>query len=178
MTDTIRDLEIGNPNHDSLGEVQDHARSDDERSDDARSDTLPDNVTQRRRAVSDAFQKTCIDIITPALETDVRDMIRGRVLWRRVSTVFEVLGRVSGAGGTVLAFAGGSDLPGETLSRALAFSAGCLGTVSIVSTLFASFSRQQSMERSTAVNSILQAVGVETIPDVSKALDIQGTNND
>jgi hypothetical protein len=105
-------------------------------------------------------------------------MVRGRVLWRRLSTVFEVVGRLSGAAGTIIAFAGGSDITGETLSRALAFSAGCLGTTSMVATLFASFSRQQSIERSTAINKILETVQVDAIPDVAKALDIQGTNND
>lgn len=124
------------------------------------------------------FRETCIDIITPAIETDVRDMVRGRVIWRRTSTMFEVAGRLSGAAGTILAFAGGSDITGETLSRALAFSAGCLGTTSIVSTLFASFSRQQSLERSAAINKILETVQVDAIPDVAKALEIQGTNND
>ena len=124
------------------------------------------------------FRETCIDIITPAIETDVRDMVRGRVIWRRTSTMFEVAGRLAGAAGTILAFAGGSDITGETLSRALAFSAGCLGTTSIVSTLFASFSRQQSLERSAAINKILETVQVDAIPDVAKALEIQGTNND
>jgi ABC-type antimicrobial peptide transport system permease subunit len=105
-------------------------------------------------------------------------MVKGRVLWRRVSTIFEVLGRLSGASGTIIAFAGSSDITGDTLSRAFAFSAGCLGTTSIVSTLFATFARQQSIERSTAINKILDSVDVESIPDIAKALDIQGTNHD
>jgi len=124
------------------------------------------------------FRQTCVDIIIPALETDIRDMVRGRVAWRRTATMFEVIGRVTGALGTIVAFAGSSDITGDTVSRALAFSAGCLGTTSIVSTLFATFSRQQSIERSSAVNHILQAVHVKAIPDVAKALDIQGSSND
>jgi hypothetical protein len=124
------------------------------------------------------FRQTCIDIITPALETDVRDMVRGRVMWRRTATMFEVLGRITGALGTIVAFAGSSDITGATVSRALSFSAGCLGTTSIVSTLFATFSRQQSIERSSAVNNILQTVHLKAIPDVAKALDIQGSSSD
>jgi hypothetical protein len=143
-----------------------------------RASTPQDNHQTRPLFEGSRFRETCIDIITPAIETDVRDMVRGRVLWRRISTVFEVFGRLSGATGTVIAFAGGSDITGETVSRALAFSAGCLGTTSMVSTLFASFSRQQSLERSTAINKILETVHVDAIPDVAKALDIQGTNND
>ena len=130
------------------------------------------------KVTDDDFRDTCIDIIVPSLETDVRDMVKGRVLWRRISTVFEVLGRLSGATGTIIAFAGSSDITGETLSRAFAFSAGCLGTTSIVSTLFATFARHQSIERSTAINKILQSIDVTAIPDIAKALEIQGTNND
>jgi hypothetical protein len=128
-----------------------------------------------KQALIDAeFRDTVIDIITPSLVTDVRDMVKGRVLWRRTSTAFEVIGRVTGAAGTIIAFAGSSDITGDVLSRAFAFSAGCLGTTSIVSTLFASFSRQQSLERSEAINTILTSANVKAIPDVAHALDIQG----
>lgn len=138
------------------------------------SEDAPEDDDQRS-IVNSTFRDTCISIITPSLETDVRDMVRGRVMWRRTSTWFEVLGRVTGAAGTIIAFAGSSDITGDTLSRALSFSAGCLGTTSIVSTLFASFARQQSLERSAAINSVLRTCDVKEIPDVVENLDIQGT---
>lgn len=128
--------------------------------------------------VDAAFRDTCIEIITPSLETDVRDMVKGRVAWRRTSTTFEVLGRVTGALGTIVAFAGSSDITGDVVSRSMAFAAGCLGTTSIVSTLFASFARQQSLERSEAVNAILTSANVQAIPDVAAALDIQGSGRE
>ncbi|MGA1563760.1 MAG: hypothetical protein ACO35C_03960 [Pontimonas sp.] len=142
------------------------------------SDSGDDTPSRRTRSVlDDEFKQTCIDIITPSLETDVRDMVRGRIAWRRTSTVFEVLGRISGATGTIIAFAGSSELTQGTVSGALAFSAGCLGTISIVSTLFASFARQQALERSAAVNSILETVHLKSIPDIAKALDVQGESS-
>jgi len=158
----------------------DDASPDDASPDDASpADASPADAKHTQSAIKeDAFRETCIDIITPAIETDIRDMVKGRVLWRRMSTIFEVLGRVSGATGTILAFAGGSEITGETLSRALSFSAGCLGTLSIVATLFANFSRQQSMERRQAINTILESVGLRDIPDVARYLVIQGTAND
>jgi len=141
-------------------------------------DANDDDESNPRSVADSDFRETCINIITPSLETDIRDMVRGRVVWRRTSTVFEVFGRISGALGTIIAFAGSSNIAGDTLSRALSFSAGCLGTTSIVSTLFASFARQQSLERSAAMNNILKSAGIEQIPDIVKDLDIQGTSDD
>lgn len=145
---------------------------------DSGSQGLPSPESNPRSVIDSDFRETCINIITPSLETDIRDMVRGRVVWRRTSTAFEVFGRVSGALGTIIAFAGSSNIAGDTLSRALSFSAGCLGTTSIVSTLFASFARQQSLERSSAMNNVLQSAGVKQIPDIVKDLDIQGTSDD
>jgi len=122
------------------------------------------------------FRKRCIDRIEPAMMQDVDDMIRGRVVWRRVSGLFEVVGRSMALLSTVLAYSASSELTAGTVSRSLAFASGACGTVGIVSTLFSHFARNESSERTTAMNSILQEAGIQKIPDIMNDLEIQETS--
>ena len=123
--------------------------------------------------INPKFQKECIDRVEPAVLRDVDDMIRGRAVWRKISTATEVLGRVMAFVSTVLAYSASSELATGTVSRALAFSSGATGTIGIVSTLFANFSRSQSIERSNAMNTVLKSVRIKAVPDVMDDLDVQ-----
>lgn len=120
------------------------------------------------------FMEECKNIIKPALLRDVKEMVRGRTLWRRVSVVSETFGKVSSAAATVLAFAAASDLAGGDASRVIGFVSGSVGTMSMVMLLFANFSRAQSIERSDAINLILSNADIDPIPDIAKELVING----
>lgn len=120
------------------------------------------------------FEKECIRIIKPALLNDVKDMIRGRVLWRRASVLAETMGKASSAAASVLAFASASDLAGGEASRIIGFVSGSVGTLGMVLLMFANFSRSQSIERSDAINLILRDANMEEIPDIATELVVNG----
>jgi hypothetical protein len=120
------------------------------------------------------FEKECIQIIKPALLNDVKDMIRGRVLWRRASVLAETMGKASSAAASVLAFASASDLAGGEASRIIGFVSGSVGTLGMVLLMFANFSRSQSIERSDAINLILKDANMEEIPDIATELVVNG----
>jgi hypothetical protein len=122
----------------------------------------------------EAFRQNCLDIIKPSLLTDVKEMTRGRARWRRASVVSETLGKLASATATVLAFAAASDLAGGEASRIIGFTSGTVGTVSMVLVLFANFSRTQSIERSDALNLILEHAKIETIPEIASELVVNG----
>lgn len=120
------------------------------------------------------FEKECIKIIKPALLNDVKDMIRGRVLWRRASVLAETMGKASSAAASVLAFASASDLAGGEASRIIGFVSGSVGTLGMVLLMFANFSRSQSIERSDAINLILKDANMKEIPDIATELVVNG----
>lgn len=116
------------------------------------------------------FREACIGIIKPSLLKDVKEMTRGRAQWRRASVVSETMGKVTSAAATVLAFAAASDLAGGDASRVIGFVSGSVGTLSMVLVLFATFSRAQSIERSDAINLILDGADIDPIPEISREL--------
>ena len=124
------------------------------------------------------FRQDCLDIIKPSLLTDVKEMTRGRAIWRRASVVSETLGKLTSAAATVLAFAAASDLAGGEASRIIGFTSGSIGTASMVLILFANFSRGQSIERSDALNLILERAKIEPIPEIANELVINGVAGD
>ena len=118
------------------------------------------------------FRDECFNIIKPSLLEDVREMTKGRARWRRASVASETLGKISSAAATVLAFAAASDLAGGDASRVIGFVSGSVGTLSMVLTLFANFSRAQSIERTDAINLILDGADIDPIPEISRELVI------
>lgn len=120
------------------------------------------------------FVKEILDVVKPSLIKDVKEMVGGRAIWRRVSVVAETLGRVSSAAATVLAFAAASELAGGDASRIIGFTSGTVGTAGMVFTLFASFSRSQSIERSDALNLILEHAKIGPIPEIADELVVNG----
>jgi len=117
-----------------------------------------------------------VAIVEPAVIDDIRSMSRGRVVWRNMATVGETMGRVSTAVSTVLAFAGASEIAGQDSSRILSFVAGGVGCLGMVFGSLANFSRTQSIERSEAMNLILQQADIENMPDINQALVVNDTD--
>jgi hypothetical protein len=130
-----------------------------------RTDTTSESYLDKR------FRDHCISKIQPALERDIDDMVRGRVIWRRIAIVAETGGKLLTGASTVLAYAASWD---DVNQSVLSFVAGTAGTVGIVSTMFATFSRQQALERAQAINHVFKSVRLKTMPDIVTTLDIQG----
>jgi hypothetical protein len=114
--------------------------------------------------------KSIVNIVRPAVVDDVRAMSKGRVVWRNIATASETLGRVSMASSTVLAFASASEVADQDESRILGFVAGAVGTLGMVLGGLANFARTQSIERSEAINLILQHADIENMPDINTTL--------
>jgi len=114
--------------------------------------------------------KSIVNIVRPAVVDDVRAMSKGRVVWRNIATASETLGRVSMASSTVLAFASASEVADQYASRILGFVAGAVGTPGMVLGGLANFARTQSIERSEAINLILQHADIENMPDINTTL--------
>lgn len=121
----------------------------------------------------DDFRKEAIEIVRPAMIDDIKSMVSGRKWWLRASTVFETAGKVASAAGVVLAFASGSDIADPSQSQILGFAAGSVGTTGMVLSGFANFARNQSMERSDALNTILKDAKIMEIPDIGDTLVVQ-----
>lgn len=117
------------------------------------------------------FRDHCISKIQPALERDIDDMVSGRVMWRRIAIVAETGGKLLTGASTVLAYAASWDDANQSV---LSFVAGTTGTIGIVSTMFATFSRQQALERAQAINHVFKSARLKTMPDIVTTLDIQG----
>lgn len=138
------------------------------------SSSSPDDNDSGISYLDKQFRDRCIEMIQPALERDIQEMVRGRVLWRRVSIVSETMGRVLQGASTVLAYAASWD---EQQQGVLSFVAGTTGTVAIVATLFANFSRQQALERAQAINHVFTSARLKNIPDIVSTLEIQGSKD-
>lgn len=124
--------------------------------------------------LDDSFREHCIETIQPALERDIREMVRGRVLWRKASIICETGGKFLQGASTVLAYAASWN---ESQQGVLSFVAGTTGTIGIVATLFANFSRQQALERTQAINHVFKAAHLKNIPDIVDSLEIQGSKD-
>ena len=126
--------------------------------------------------MGDEFRAQCIQLIEPALVQDVKSMIRGRVAWRVTSVVMETLGKLMGGAATILAFASSSELTGD-VSKTLSFTAGSMGTASMISMSLATFSRTQALERSKSINLILeQAKFQHKMPDITETLAVDDSS--
>jgi len=121
----------------------------------------------------DEFRKEAVNIVRPAMIEDVRSMVSGRKWWLRASTVLETCGKMASAAGVVLAFASGSDIADPSQSQILGFTAGAVGTSGMVLSGFANFARNQSIERSDALNTILKDAKIKEIPDIGDTLVVQ-----
>lgn len=131
-------------------------------------------MTRTTKITDQAFQEECAKRVEPALLEDIDDMISGRVRWRKVSAVSEVLGKGISIIATILAYSSASELTAGNLSRALAFASGACGTVSVMLVSFSQYARRESLERTRAMNSVLKKVNVQKIPDIMESIDVQG----
>jgi hypothetical protein len=120
---------------------------------------------------SPSFRDRVFVTARASLEADARDMTIDRVGWRRRSNITEACGKVCGVVGTVLAYCASSELAAGDVQRILAFSAGCLGTISMGLSIFAFWALQESAERTAGLNQILAKIngsgGVDELPIIT-----------
>lgn len=126
--------------------------------------------------IDSSFKRQMIDMLQPALQKDLTSVIKGRYVWRHVSEFSEVFSKTCGLLSTILAFASSSELTDDNTTRILAFTAGCIGSVAMVTNIFSNFSRTQALERSKALSAIVKSANIQDIPDVTESLNVQSND--
>lgn len=124
------------------------------------------------------------EIVNPAYEEEVSDLVRGRHRWKASRDLFEATAKIISGFASVAAFTA-SSIPitdnGDTV-KWVAFGAGCLGTLSLTLLLFANYSAKESRERTSELNALLRMAGITPMPQLALAdgegsLDINGLDN-
>lgn len=123
--------------------------------------------------IDSSFRQKIIETLKPALEKDLDSVVKGRYVWRHVSEFSEVFSKAASLTATVLAFASSSELTDDPTTRILAFTAGVVGSVSMVSSIFSNFARAQAVERSKALATIVKSAKIQEIPDVTDSINVQ-----
>lgn len=123
-----------------------------------------------------SWRKNVKDLATPAVLYDVKELLNGRVIWRKVANWSEILSRFLAASSTVLAYAASVEIENVqrdvvndtnyTTASALSFTAGVSGSVALVLNILASWGRTQAIERNDALNNIFHRGGIQEMPSV------------
>jgi hypothetical protein len=99
-----------------------------------------------------------LDIVQPAYIEDVREAVEGRRAWKKLSDFCEGSSKILAGVANILAFSSGVyDF------RELSFASGCVGTASIVLSVFASYASGESRERTIRLNTTLDHVGLKRL---------------
>jgi hypothetical protein len=110
------------------------------------------------------------EIVNPAYEREVSDLVRGRHRWKASRDLFEATAKVVSGFASVAAFTA-SALPisdnGDTV-KWTSFGAGCLGTLSLTLLLFSNYSAKESRERTTELNALLRMAGITPMPQLAQ----------
>jgi len=113
------------------------------------------------------FNHTRVEIkqkLNATIVRDINDTIRWRFLFRKCGNYFEFLSLVTSLISTVFAFSAGSfDNP------YLAFTAGCLGSVSLAFMKATSYAMKESKERNEQLNIILDKAHIKYMPSLIQA---------
>ena len=102
-------------------------------------------------------------LIEPAYEKDIKDNLKWRYTWRKISGTVEGFGQIITALGTIISFAAGT-FKMEWLS----FVAGCCMVIAFLLAKFSKYSASESKERTTALNIVLKHIGMRSIPTITQ----------
>lgn len=108
------------------------------------------------------------NLLNYSYKTDIQDTVYGRFSWRKWANFYEGASKVLSGVATVVAFAAGA-----YDDKALSFSAGTIGTASLVCMTLASYAAKESKERTEQLNTTLDHIGVPSVPDLSHLPDTQ-----
>jgi hypothetical protein len=108
-----------------------------------------------------SFHQKIQEKINIIYEKDVNDNISARYTCRKTGHILEVVSQLFSLGSTILAFSAGFyDI------KLLSFIAGCLGSLSLATLKTSAFALKESKERTTALNILLEKLGLSTVPDI------------
>jgi hypothetical protein len=103
-----------------------------------------------------------IELVEPCYKTDIKELINERKFWRKTGNYFESASKVFIGASSIVSFASGI-----YSYQLLSFFSGTTGVLSLVCMQFSSYSYNESKERTTKLNKLLDKLKIETVPDIS-----------
>jgi hypothetical protein len=119
------------------------------------------SVKSNHSSFSSIRNKIINEIIAPSYFNDVKGTMSARKKWRSASNKIETASKILAGASTIVAFASG-----VYQYQYLAFIAGCLGTIGIVSQQFATYAMKESQERTEQANKILKTLNINEVDDL------------
>ena len=107
-----------------------------------------------RRAVADEYRR------------EVLHLLKWRHLWKKTGDFAEAFAKGLAGASTVLAFAASSNISQKT-TDVLAFTSGCVGTLSLVLLGYSSYATRESQQRTSEMNIMLGALEITPVPDIA-----------
>ena len=99
------------------------------------------------------------ELVEPCYKTDIKELINERKFWRKTGNYFESASKVFIGASSIVSFASGI-----YNYQLLSFFSGVL---SLVCMQFSSYSYNESKERTSKLNKLLDKLKIETVPDIS-----------
>jgi hypothetical protein len=99
------------------------------------------------------------ELVEPCYKADVKELIQERKFWRKTGNYFESASKVFIGASSIVSFASGI-----YNYQLLSFFSGVL---SLVCMQFSSYSYNESKERTSKLNKLLDKLKIETVPDIS-----------
>ena len=102
------------------------------------------------------------ELVEPCYKADVKELIQERKFWRKTGNYFESASKVFIGASSIVSFASGI-----YNYQLLSFFSGTTGVLSLVCMQFSSYSYNESKERTSKLNKLLEKLKIETVPDIS-----------
>jgi hypothetical protein len=107
-------------------------------------------------------EEILIELVEPCYKTDIKELINERKFWRKTGNYFESASKVFIGASSIVSFASGI-----YNYQLLSFFSGTTGVLSLVCMQFSSYSYNESKERTSKLNKLLDKLKIETVPDIS-----------
>uniref|UniRef100_A0A6C0HDR5 Uncharacterized protein n=1 Tax=viral metagenome TaxID=1070528 RepID=A0A6C0HDR5_9ZZZZ len=107
-------------------------------------------------------EEILVELVEPCYKTDIKELINERKFWRKTGNYFESASKVFIGASSIVSFASGIyDY------QLLSFFSGTTGVLSLVCMQFSSYSYNESKERTSKLNKLLDKLKIDTVPDIS-----------
>ena len=110
----------------------------------------------------DMISKIQKELVDTSYYEDIKYNTRSKSRWKFIGDITEATSHIISSSGVIISFAAGYF--GYPF---LSFLAGSLGITSIVLLRFSSYSMRESRERTIQINSLLEAIGINKIVDIT-----------
>lgn len=101
-------------------------------------------------------------LIEPTYYKDIKNLIGERDFWRKTGNSFETSSKIFVGATSIVSFAAGI-----YKYELLSFFSGAISVCSIVFMQFSSYAYNESKERTSKLNKLLEKLKIDTIPDIS-----------